>query len=59
MRDGNGKESGLRTFDDGIDGARFLAETTVDALRHVDVWRGNSAPVSGITVHIAYAHHIE
>ena len=33
----------VRSFDNGIDGAGFLAETTEDALGHVDVILGSTA----------------
>src|SRR5436190_17584755 len=32
-----GREFEVRTLDDGVDRASFLAKTTVDALHHVDV----------------------
>src|SRR5690606_36867339 len=32
-----GREFEVRAFDDGIHGAGLLAETAIDALRHVDV----------------------
>ena len=34
---------GVRRLDNGVDGARLLAEAAVDALRHVDVVAGRAA----------------
>lgn len=38
-----GSVLGIRRLDNGVDGARLLAEAAVDALRHVDVVAGRAA----------------
>jgi len=37
----------VRSFDDGIDGTGFLAETAEDALSHIDVILGGTARAIG------------
>jgi hypothetical protein len=38
---------GIGALDDGVDGARLLAETAVDALGHVDIVAGGSSGAVG------------